>query len=160
MEEWKRIEGFEDYEISNQGNVMSYKNRKVTLMKLAISKQGYIRVPLYLFTKKYRIQVHRLVLKHFGPPQPPNTTPDHLNRIRHDNRIENLRWATPEEQRENMVSAKGEAHGCSKLTEKQVREIKSKLLENHTRKSLASEYGVSKTLISYIRLGKSWSHIK
>lgn len=47
-------------------------------------------------------RVHILVMEAFGPPKPSDLhTVDHINRCRHDNRIENLRWATPVEQTAN-----------------------------------------------------------
>ena len=94
--------------------------------------------------------------------RPNHLTPDHINRIKTDNRIENLRWATPEQQRENSVPAKlkGETNGSSKLTEAQVREIKEKSAQGIASRKIAKEYGVTKTLILYIRSGRLWSHVK
>ena len=162
MENWKTIEEYPDYQISSAGNVMSYKNGKKIARKLSVSRKGYVRISFRHNNKNRNIVVHQLVIKYFGPPQPPNTTPDHINRIKTDNRIENLRWATPEQQRENsvFVGLTGEANGFSKLTEAQVREIKWKSAAGVSSRALGHEYGVSKTLILYIRWGKVWGHVK
>ena len=162
MEIWKTIEEYPDYQISSAGNVMSYKNGRKILRKLSTTKKGYVRTSFRHNGESKMIPVHQLVLKHFGPSQPPNTTPDHINRIKTDNRIENLRWATPEQQRENSVPAKlkGETNGSSKLTEAQVREIKEKSAQGIASRKIAKEYGVTKTLILYIRSGRLWSHVK
>jgi len=161
MEKWKRIEGLPDYEISSHGRVMSYKRGSGFLLKQTLSKRGYVRISFRHNDIQKKIHIHQLVIKHFGPPQPPNTTCDHLNRIKTDNRIENLRWATKEEQTENSVHAKqiGETNGCSKLTESQVIEIKLRMKEKVNYSSLAREYNVSPTTIFYIRTGKLWSHL-
>lgn len=52
--------------------------------------------------------------------------------------------------------ARGESHGCVKLTEEQVRAIRSDT-RSHT--IVASVYGVSRGEISYIRRGVAWRHV-
>ena len=47
-------------------------------------------------------------MQYFGPPMPEGRTEiDHINRIKNDNRIENLRWVSPSENCENKTSYKG-----------------------------------------------------
>lgn len=46
-------------------------------------------------------QVHRLIAEIFIENPDSKPTVDHINRVRNDNRVENLRWATHHEQREN-----------------------------------------------------------
>ena len=50
----------------------------------------------------------------------------------------------------------GEASGASKLSEKEVKEIRSKY---KTLKMLASEYGVSEGTINFVIQRKTWRHI-
>ena len=53
--------------------------------------------------------------------------------------------------------AKGEAHGCAKLTEADVVTIKNRLANGgETQTAIAAEYGVSKPAISRINTGKQW----
>jgi hypothetical protein len=55
------------------------------------------------YCKAFGSYVHRLVMEAFGTQQPsPNHTIDHINQVRHDNRIENLRWASKVQQNENQ----------------------------------------------------------
>ena len=58
---------------------------------------GYSRVVLR--GKHYK--VHRLVAEAFIPNPENKPTVDHINRVRDDNRVQNLRWATHKEQAEN-----------------------------------------------------------
>lgn len=47
----------------------------------------------------------------------------------------------------------------SKLTEEQVRTIKVRLFAGETTRALAKEYGVGKTVMGNIRIGKKWKHV-
>lgn len=53
--------------------------------------------------------------------------------------------------------ARGEKIGRAKLTETKVLEIRA--AEGLSQRRLAASYGVSLSLISYIRNGKSWAHV-
>lgn len=54
---------------------------------------------------------------------------------------------------------KGSAHPNSKLTEKDVYEIKLLLREDMTLKRIADIYGVSRAAINHIKQGKTWTQI-
>lgn len=59
------------------------------------------------------------------------------------------------------VIAKGEVHGSSKLTYKDVRRIKKLLKKGkHTQKRIAKKFGVKQSQISLIKSGKTWGYIK
>lgn len=87
MEIWKIIEGFENYEVSNLGNVRN----KVKIMKLHDNGKGYLKVRLTNSKGSKYFYVHRLVLITFSGHEE-NKVVDHINGIRKDNRLENLRW--------------------------------------------------------------------
>lgn len=64
------------------------------------------------------------------------------------------------ERKGRRTPPRGSRNGKAKLTEKQVIEIKKELKEGKISGSeLARQYGVTKTQISLIKLGKSWNHI-
>ena len=96
QEEYKTVDDFEDYEVSNYGNV-----RKVSTgetLRQSIYK-GYSRVDLFKNWDRYdfvqkTIDVHRLVALTFIPNPLNKRIVDHIDRDKLNNHIENLRWAT------------------------------------------------------------------
>jgi hypothetical protein len=52
--------------------------------------------------------------------------------------------------------ASGEANGRAKLTIEKVREIRAKLANGQARKNIVTEYGISRSSVSLIHLGKIW----
>ena len=116
MEEWKAIKGYEGlYEVSNLGRVKSLERKvkhpivrektiKEKILKYNIDNNGYLYVTLYKDGKSKSFKVHRLVAIAFIPN--PNNKPDidHINTNKKDNRIENLRWVTKEENMSNQTN--------------------------------------------------------
>jgi hypothetical protein len=60
--------------------------------------------------------------------------------------------------RQRLTERRGTCNGNSKLSEADVVAIRS--AENLKLRELAAHYGVTPTLISYIRRGKNWSHVQ
>lgn len=54
---------------------------------------------------------------------------------------------------------KGEKNPRAKLNEDEVREIKNLLKEKVRVKDIAKQFGVSVTLVSYIKSGERWGHV-
>ena len=108
MEEiWKTIEDYPNYMVSNMGRIkrLNYnRTGKEKIMKLRADKGGYLLVNFYKDKKQTTYKVHRLVAEAFL--QNPENKPEigHINTIRTDNRVENLRWATSKENRNNPLT--------------------------------------------------------
>ncbi len=80
----------------------------------------------------------------------------------------NVRWASPIEQRANRRPcdtvpknpAKGEGHGCAKLTNKEVLEIRAAYVPwRMSCRMLAEKYNVDASLVGLIVARKIWRHI-
>lgn len=91
--------------VSKEGLVYRYdkKNDKLVLCSLPKNTNGYacvnVRKP-----KSTLILVHRLVYETFKDKIPQGFEIDHINNIRDDNRLENLRCVTHKENMENPSS--------------------------------------------------------
>ena len=93
---WKEIEGFERYSISNQGRVRNDLTNNI--IKARNSSNGYLRVGLRTGKHKYESpvthSVHRLVAEHFIERTDLSLEVNHINGIKHDNKVQNLEWVT------------------------------------------------------------------
>lgn len=97
MEEvWRKIDMAPEYEVSSLGNVRSFKNGKVVVLKQAIAK-GYKSVALRNAGRYIVRRTHRLVAIAFLPN--PHNLPEvnHIKPDKGNNRVENLEWCTHED---------------------------------------------------------------
>ena len=109
-EEWRIIKNCPMYEVSNLGNIRSYYNgshgSRIIPRRIALQTDriGYTFVHLQnnLGRKPYR--VHRLVAEAFIPNPENKPQVDHINTIRTDNNVENLRWVTYKENNMNSIT--------------------------------------------------------
>ena len=83
MENWKKIEGFEMYEISDKGNIKSHYFGKSKILKHKYDKNGYCQINMYKEKKMYMKKIHRLVIQHFSIDTPKDTV-NHKNGIKTD----------------------------------------------------------------------------
>ena len=174
---WKDVPGYEGlYQVSSLGNVKScsrirkggrhncVRTYKEKQLKTTKSPYGYIYVQLYgeNHTKKYF--THRLVALAFIPNLENKPSVNHINGIKHDNRVENLEWVTHSENTKhafntNLIKIKhGEDSNNSKLTEKQVLEIR-KYQGIISQAKLGEIYGVGQDTICRIMTRRNWKHI-
>ena len=100
------INNYSNYTIYEDGRVWS-KNyngtKKGAFLKPFKLRNGYFEYQLYKDNKTKHKTIHRLIAEHYIPN--PNNLPtvDHINGIKDDNRIENLRWASYSTQNLNKI---------------------------------------------------------
>lgn len=99
LEQWKEIEGFEDYLVSSLGRVRTKKWRQPTpLIRVRLRRaHNYLTVVLRRGGKAFDKDVHRLVAMAFCPRLEGKAVVNHKNGAKLDNRAENLEWVTHKE---------------------------------------------------------------
>ena len=92
--EAKDIIGYEGlYKIYPDGRIWSCKSK--SFRKIQYNQYGYATLQLYKNNKDKHFLVSRLLVKHFKPDEwDENLYVDHINRVRSDNRLDNLRMVT------------------------------------------------------------------
>ncbi len=117
MENWKQVEGFPRYWISDRGRMMSLPSTRWSatveqgpgprLMRIRTDWCGYPIVAISrggrMRREKFSRTVHRLVLETFRGPCPDGMEARHLNGIKTDNRLVNLEWSTHAENMRDKI---------------------------------------------------------
>lgn len=141
---YKPVPDFPGYRVGTDGSVWScrakrklpgaftgwrsYLSATWKLLTQSPEKHGYLRVWLYRDAKRSMRFVHRLVLEAFVGSCPVGMEACHKNGQPADCRLSNMRWDTRQnnidDQLRHGTRASGERNGKSKLTAKQVLEIR------------------------------------
>ena len=105
---WRPIKGYEGlYEVSNLGRVKSLGNNKTKkdkILRSGIDSQGYPNIGLSKKGNRKTYNIHRIVAEAFIPNPENKRDIDHINNIKDDNRVENLRWCSHRENCNNPLS--------------------------------------------------------
>jgi len=109
MEEWRTINQFPNYDVSNFGNV---RNNKTTKMMKLCRKSGYYHVSLTNEICKKTLKVHRLVALTFIENPENKSDVNHKDKNKLNNHINNLNWMTRKEN--NIHRCEGVKITCNK----------------------------------------------
>ena len=149
--EWKIIDGFTDYRVSENGDVYSTKRNKILRQH---KRKNYLGVYLYAKDKRQYRLVHRLVANAFIPN--PNNLPqiNHKDENSLNNCVDNLEWCTAkyncnygthiEKIRERMKGHKpfkGKKHTEEAKEKMRIAKLGRTLTEDHKKKISASNKG-------------------
>ena len=99
MEEYRIIKEYENYSVSNFGNVKNNKTDRILSQK--INKHGYKGLILCKEGIRKYFSVHRLVGLMFIENPDNKPLVDHIDCNKQNNNISNLRWATNQENQRN-----------------------------------------------------------
>ena len=98
FETFVKIEGFNNYEVSNLGKVRNMKSGKI--LKPRLQNNGYLMLCLYKNNKQKNLLLHRIVATAFidNPEGKPQV--NHIDENKTNNDLSNLEWCTA---RENAI---------------------------------------------------------
>lgn len=116
--------------------------------------------------KRATVRIHRVIWESVHGPIGTDLQINHMNAIKHDNRIANLEVVTGMENTQHSIrmglkpeQPKGASAYCARLTEEQAREIKRRTQHGHTNKAVAQAFGISPSQVSKIRNGRQWAEL-
>lgn len=132
-----------------------------------IDKMGYPRVTLRKNGRYCVRKIHRLVLEYFIGIRPKGMFARHLNDIKTDYRIENLKWGTASENQQDSIrngtQYTGEHEGTKTwnaiLADENILEIRKLIKQGIILRVIAKMFGVSRQCITDIKFKRTWSHV-
>ena len=92
IEQWRLIDGYDNYEISSHGRVRNNKTCKI--MTIRLKQDGYHGIRLSKDNKKKDFLIHRLIGFAFLDKKEEDTDIDHIDHNKVNNMVNNLRWTT------------------------------------------------------------------
>lgn len=174
---WKPMLNYEDlYEVSNLGRIKSVTRnnidsigrnvqRRSQIIKSIPKKIGYCFINVYRDGKRYKYNTHKIVALTWIPNPENKYTINHINGVKHDNRVENLEWCTVKENVHHAIATglskrKGTDNTNACLDEKQVVEIRSSYIKKKGNiKKLSEKYKVSTSIISDVVNNRTYNNI-
>jgi len=158
-ENWLPVVGFEGlYEVSDHGRVK--RNGRILAQSRAGRTRAYATVKLSKAGVVTTHYVHRLEMAAFVGPCPPGHEVCHGPGGSLDNRLDNLRYDTPQENQRDRIAHGtddlGERNAMAKLRTEDVRAIRRSV---EPQRALAARYGVTQQAISKIKNYQRWPHV-
>ena len=172
-EGFRQIPGYSQYAIDEHGTIISVcslngrgKSRPWTnasRLSLGTDKDGYKFVNLCHDGRRRKTTVHKLVLTTFVGPCPDGMMCRHLDGNPANNHVSNLSWGTAKQNGADKVfhgtPCRGESRHNTKLTEKDVLEIRARAAGGESPMSISKDFPITRRGISYIILRETWTHI-
>ncbi len=160
-----QVVGFEGvYEIREDGQIKTVKTGRILKAnpngKYWKLGRGYLSVHV---RGQKRIRIHRALAEAFIPNPEKKPQVNHKDGDTLNNNLENLEWCTSSENQLHAFklglrkSMRGSDHPRSKLTEKEVTEIRARAQKGEKYRTLSEEYGVCYNSISNIMSRKTWA---
>ena len=167
-EEWVKVHGYPDYEVSSLGEVrrpVGGWRKSANGLKQRVHN-GYPTLMLgNKITRVYsNLSVHRLVATAFIPNADNLPCVNHKDGNQSNNNRDNLEWVTHKQNSDHAVLIGLINHSCENngrhiLSVAQVMEIVAQASAGAAHRMLAEKYNVAKSTISHVLTGKTWSSV-
>jgi len=159
-----KIKNYENYGVNGLGGVFSMANGNRKKLKPVIMKKGYSQVTLYSNKKPKKFLIHRLVAFAFLGDKSDNLEINHKNKVRSDNRLENIEWVTRSYNAYHKYKTyqypQGSSHCRSKLDEETVMKIKFYIKNGIRICDISRKLNIHQSTIGEIKQGRTWSHLE
>jgi hypothetical protein len=170
-EEWRTLQDFPDYAVSNYGNVKrirqgrtnGYKDR--VLSANVSSNARYRRVSLLKNHERFDKHIHDIVADIFIGKKPNGMHVNHKDGNKLNNHIDNLEYVTPAEnirhaQRTGLMKKQyGEHTSGAKITDEDVLKIIELRKKGYSIGKLITMFPVKVQTLAHIFHGRTWSHL-
>lgn len=120
------------------------------------NSKGYLVCTLHLGKIRVQAKIHRIVWLSVHGRIPAGFVLDHINRIKDDNRIENLRLADAALNSANRRDYNGENNPACRINREVVRSIRNGHAAGRSYGQLAKDAGISKSLVAQIVRNEIW----
>lgn len=156
MEEFRDLQGFDNYQISNLGRIYSKKKRTCLKVK-KLGNSGYYQVRLSKDGKYIYKNLHRILAETFIPNPNNYRTVNHINGNKLDNRISNLEWADDCTQQHQACLLGLKPTTQHILTEEEILDVYKRHFENNESiYSIAKLYNTRKQQIAKLVKGQRY----
>ena len=176
-ENWKTIDGFENYEISDYGRVRSLTHTVTSctgqtytvageMLKPRRAGKGYVKVALCEHGKVHDAYVHELVAKAFlcADANGEKLIVNHIDGNKRNNNASNLEWTTYSGNNQHAydmgLKLKGEGYYNAKLTESAVADIRTNYSTVQNLNYFAKKYHVSRATVKDVVASKTWKSLE
>lgn len=181
-EKWVKVAGFANYSVSSSGRVRRDLPGRATQAGRILrpnSRKGYLHVDLYSSEGRRHFRVNRLVASAFIPNPQGLPEVNHKSGIKTNNEEYNLEWVSRKENahhasRTGLVALgprtgvythpesfpRGESHHWSKLSEKEVIQIRGLHKKGVHYTMIGKRFNIHKTSVWNIIKNRTWAHVQ
>ena len=132
------------YTATKSGHIIGHRG---TVIQPVYKKNGYAVFSEMNGGKMRQTLIHRFIWEYFNGPIEGDLTVDHIDGVRANNELSNLRL---------MTRGANAAASCAKFTQEEVEDIKVRRASGISGRSLALEFGVAEQTICGIYKGRRY----